>query len=306
MRLNAPELLVQPRGERLDDEPFAGPASAATHSGVIVDITPPEGWAVRAGIRELWAYRELFLFLVWRDVKVRYAQTVLGAGWVILQPLVTMGVLTLVFGRLARIPSDGVPYAVFSLAAVIPWSYFSGALSGASGSLVSSTSLLTKVYFPRLVIPFAPVLGGLVNFAVTFSLLLVILPVAGITPDASAIVLVPLLVVLMVLVAAGVGSWLAALAIQYRDVAGLSAFVVQAWMYLSPVVYPLSIVPESYRPLYVLNPMVGVIEGFRSAVLGTTPLPWAAIATSAAVSLVLFVSGVLYFRRLEHIFADVA
>lgn len=299
-----------PRKPVRDERPgdpvsWSTPAHASPRPGIVVDITPPSRWA-GIDLRELWAYRELFLFLVWRDVKVRYAQTVLGAGWVILQPLVTVVLFSIVFGRLVKVPSDGVPYPVFSLVALIPWHYFSGALTSASHSLISNSNLITKVYFPRLVIPFASVLSGLVNFSVTFGTLLLILLAVGIVPSPSALVLVPLFVLVMILAAAGVGCWLAAMTLQYRDIAGIAAFVLQAWMYASPVVYPLSLVPEAFRPLYLLNPMVGVIEGFRSAVLGTTPVPWPAVAASAVVSVLLFLSGVLYFRRTEHIFADVA
>ena len=274
-------------------------------AAVFVDIGPLERWP-RADVRELWTYRELFAFLVWRDVKVRYAQTVLGAGWVVMQPLVTTLVLTLVFGRLARIPSDGVPYAVFALAALVPWSYFSSALAGATGSLVSNTNLISKVYFPRLVIPLASIIGGLVNFAITFALLLLVMLSFGLVPPLSAVVILPVLILMMVLIAAGVGCWLGALAVQYRDVRNIVVFLVQLWMYASPVVYPLSLVPSEYRWLYILNPMVGVIVGFRSVLLGTTPLPMDAIAVSATVALVLFVTGVFYFRRMEQTFADVA
>jgi lipopolysaccharide transport system permease protein len=231
---------------------------------------------------------------------------VLGAGWIVLQPIATTLVFTIVFGRLARIPSDGVPYSVFALAALIPWNYFSGALTGASTSLISNSNLITKVYFPRLVIPFAPILSGLVNFAITFGVLLLVLALLGMAPRPSAAAVVPLIVLVMMLAAAGVGCWLSSLALQYRDIAGVTAFVVQIWMYACPVVYPLSLVPERLRPLYMLNPLVGVIEGFRSVVLGTTPVPWTPLVVSAVVSLILFVTGVLHFRRLEHTFADVA
>jgi lipopolysaccharide transport system permease protein len=270
-----------------------------------VDIVPPARWP-GMDVRELWQYRELFLFLVWRDVKVRYAQTVLGVGWAIVQPLATVVVFTIVFGHMAGIPSDGAPYAVFSLAALIPWTYFSGALSGASNSLVSNVNLITKVYFPRLVIPLASVLGGLVNFAVTLALLLVVMLGAGILPSPATILVVPLLLLVMMMTAAGVGCWLGALALQYRDVRNVAAFLVQLWMYVSPVVYPLSLVPEAARPIYLLNPMVGVIEGFRASLLGTAPVPWPAIAVSAAVSALLLVTGLIYFRGMEQTFADVA
>lgn len=269
-------------------------------------IIEPSTRFPRVDLRELWAYRGLFFFLVWRDIKVRYAQTVLGAGWAVLQPVLTMLVFTVVFGWLARIPSDGVPYPLFSLAALVPWTYFSTALSGASTSLVSSTNLLTKVYFPRLVIPFAPVLAGLVDFAIAFAVLLLMMLGYGVTPSASAVVLIPLLLLVMVMTAAGIGCWLAALNIQYRDFRYVVPFLVQVWMYASPIVYPASLVPDRFRPAYALNPMVGVIEGFRSVLLGTGAVAWSTIGVSALTAVVLFVFGALYFRRTERIFADIA
>lgn len=268
-------------------------------------IEPSGRWPTVDG-RELWAYRGLFFFLVWRDIKVRYAQTVLGAGWAILQPVLTMIVFTIIFGNFAGIPSEGVPYPVFSLAALVPWTYFSTALSGASNSLVASTNLITKVYFPRLVIPLAPVLAGLVDLAIAFAVLLVVMLAYGMLPTAESLLVLPVLMVVMMMTAAGVGCWLAALNIQYRDVKYVVPFLVQVWMYLSPIVYPMSMVPEKYRTLYALNPMAGVIEGFRSVLLGTQAVAWSTIAVSLLAGVVLFVSGALYFRRTERVFADVA
>lgn len=269
-------------------------------------VIEPAGRWPTIDLRELWAYRGLFFFLVWRDVKVRYAQTVLGAGWAILQPVLTMLVFTVIFGRFASIPSDGVPYAVFSLAALVPWTYFSTALSGASNSLVSSTNLITKVYFPRLVIPFAPVLAGLVDFAIALVVLGLVMVGYGIAPTPLALLVVPLLVAGMVLTAAGVGCWLSALNIQYRDVKHVTPFLVQVWMYASPIVYPMSLVPERYRAIYALNPMAGIVEGFRAVLLGTSAVSWPTIGLSLLVGAVLFVTGALYFRRTERVFADVA
>ncbi|HEX8321715.1 ABC transporter permease [Longimicrobium sp.] len=256
--------------------------------------------------RELWAYRGLFWFLVWRDVKVRYAQTLLGAGWAILQPVLTTLVFAVIFGRLARIPSDGVPYPVFALAGLVPWTYFSTALSGAGGSLVSSSHLITKVYFPRLVIPFAPILAGLVDLGVAFVVLLGGMLAYGVVPSPAALVVVPLLVLAMVLTVAGAGCWLAALNIQYRDVKHVLPFLLQVWMYASPIVYPASLVPERWRTLYALNPMVGIIEGFRAVLLRTGSIDWGTVGVSVLAGVALFVSGVLYFRRTERVFADVA
>jgi homopolymeric O-antigen transport system permease protein len=286
--------------------PHAPPRPQTPGGGAPVLVIEPARRFPGLNLRELWQYRGLFFFLVWRDVKIRYAQTVLGAGWAVLQPVLTMAVFAVVFGRLAKVPSDGVPYPVFSLAALVPWTYFSTALAGASGSLVSSTNLITKVYFPRLVIPFAPVLAGLVDFAVAFAVLLAVMLGYGIVPSPAALVLVPLLVLAMLLTAAGTGCWLAALNIQYRDVKYVVPFLLQVWMYASPIVYPASLVPERYRPLYALNPLVGVVEGFRAVLLGTPGVAWSTLAVSLGVGVLLCLSGALYFRRTERVFADVA
>lgn len=279
--------------------------SARQHSVPTVVIEPSGRWP-RVDLRELWQYRGLFFFLVWRDVKVRYAQTVLGASWAILQPLLTMAIFTVIFGMFAQIPSDGVPYPLFSLAALVPWTYFSTALAGAGNSLITDKNLFTKIYFPRLVIPFAPVLAGLVDFGIAFVLLLVMMAVYGVAPSLLSAALLPVLVLIMLLTVAGVGCWMAALNVQYRDIRYVIPFLVQIWMYASPVLYPASLVPERYRALYALNPMVGVIEGFRSCLLGTDTIKWSTLGASALTSGILFVSGVLYFRRTERVFADVA
>jgi lipopolysaccharide transport system permease protein len=287
---------------RMPPVPLVG--SAPDEDVPVLVIEPRSRWGV--DLRELWAYRGLFGFLVWRDIKVRYAQTVLGAGWAILQPVLTMLVFTVIFGSFANIPSDGVPYPVFSLAALVPWTYFSTALANSSNSLVASTNLITKVYFPRLVIPLTPVLAGLVDFAIGFAMLLLVMLGFGIVPMGASLLVLPVLLLAMVLTAAGVGCWTAALNIQYRDVKYVVPFLVQVWMYLSPIVYPMSLVPERYRALYALNPMAGVIEGFRSTLLGTQAVAWSTIAISLVASVVLFLSGALYFRRMERVFADVA
>ncbi|HLB10649.1 MAG TPA: ABC transporter permease [Gemmatimonadaceae bacterium] len=268
-------------------------------------IEPAPKWP-RINVRELWANRELLLFLVWRDIKVQYAQTVLGAAWAVVQPLLTMLIFTLVFGRLAKIPSDGVPYSVFTLAALIPWMYFSSAFSAASASLVNSSNLITKVYFPRLIIPIVSILSGLVNFAVSCVVLAIMMIWYHLTPSWMAIPMIPALLLLMILTATGVGCWLAAVYIQYRDVRQIVPFIVQIWMYISPVVYPLSLVPARYRTLYSLNPMAGVIQTFRAVLLRTGDIPWGTLGVSTIVGLVLFLSGTMYFRRTEHLFADVA
>jgi lipopolysaccharide transport system permease protein len=267
-------------------------------------IEPAVGGSI--DFKELWQYRGLLRFLVWRDLKVRYAQTVLGVAWAVLQPLLTTIVFSVIFGSFAKVPSDGVPYPVFSLAALVPWTYFSTALSGAGNSLVVSNNLITKVYFPRLVIPLTPVLVGLVDVAISMLLLFGMMAWYHIAPTLLSIVLVPLLLIVSALLATGVGAWLAALNIKYRDVKYVLPFLVQLWMYASPIVYPSSIVPERVRWLYALNPMVGIIEGFRGALLGTSNTGWGAIALSIGTGLLIFLAGTMYFRRSERHFADIA
>ena len=269
-------------------------------------LIAPSGRWPKIDFRELWAYRGLFFFLVWKEIKVRYAQTVLGSGWAILQPVLTMVVFSIVFGSFAGIPSDGVPYPVFSLAALVPWTYFSTALTGASASLVGNVQLITKVYFPRLVIPMAPVLSGLVDFGIAFVILLLVMLGYGLAPSPEAIVLVPLLVLATMMVAAGVGLWLSALTIQYRDFKYVAPFLIQIWMYASPVAYPMSMIPERYRLIYSLNPMAGVIEGFRAVLLRTQVIPLTLVLMSVGSGAVLLIGGAIYFRRMERAFADVA
>ena len=284
---------------------IAGAEIAADGSLPHLVIQPPPRWP-RLNAGEIWNYRSLLVFLVWRDLKVRYAQTIMGAAWAIIQPLLTMVVFTIIFGNFAKVPSDGVPYPVFSLAALVPWTYFSVAFSMSGGSLVTNTNLITKIYFPRLVIPLAPVVGGLVDFAIAFVILAGAMLVYGIAPSPLALLVIPLLVVVMAVTAAGVGCLLAALNIQYRDVKYITPFLIQIWMYGSPIVYPMSLVPESVRPWYMLNPMAGVIEGFRAVLLGTGPVPWTAIGIASGMAVFIFVVGVYYFRQTERLFADVA
>jgi lipopolysaccharide transport system permease protein len=269
----------------------------------ILVIQPRQGWGFDLG--ELWRYRELFGFLVWRDIKIRYAQTVLGAGWALLQPLLTMLVFTVIFGNLANIPSDDVPYPVFSLAGLVLWTYFAAAVSSSSSSLVSSSALITKIYFPRLVIPLSPVLSGIVDFAIAFVLLLAALVYYGLAPAVVSILAVPVSLLIVLMTAAGTGCWLSALNLRYRDVRYIVPFLIQVWMYSSPIVYPMSIIPERLHVLYALNPMAGAIEGFRAALLGSAPVPWSVVGISSSVALILFVSGAVYFRRTERFFADV-
>lgn len=261
------------------------------------------GWKL-IDFRELSHYRDLFYFLVKREIQVRYKQTVMGGLWAILQPFLTMVVFTLFFGRLAKIPSDGVPYPIFSFAALVPWTYFSNALNSASMSLVTDQAFISKVYFPRVAIPAAPILGWLLDFFVALVVLFGMMAFYGLVPTA-AVLLFPLLTLLMIFTASGVGMWFAALNVQYRDFRYVVPFAVQLWMFISPVVYPVSLVPERFKLLYGLNPMAGVIEGFRSALLGTTNFPWALLAVSTMVSTLILVSGLAYFRKVERVFADV-
>jgi len=268
-------------------------------------ITPSRGWP-GLNVSELRSYRSLFYFIVWRDIKVRYAQTVLGAAWAVLQPVLSMVVFTIVFGRFARIPSDGVPYPVFSLAALVAWSYVSTALTVSSNSLITNTHLITKVYFPRLIIPFGAVLASLVDFAIALAVLLPVILAFGIVPSPDALLVIPLLVTIMVALAGGLGFVLSALNVQYRDVRHAVPFLLQIWMFASPIAYPQSVVPAQYRAVYALNPLTGVVGGFRSVLLRTEPVPWGAIGLSAAISAGILIAGALYFRRVERIFADVA
>lgn len=266
-------------------------------------IRPSRGW-VSLGLSELWQYRELLYFLVWRDVKVRYKQTALGAAWAVLQPIATMVVFTLFFGRLAGVPSDGVPYPLFSLTALVPWTFFATGLVQASNSLVGSQQLITKVYFPRLAIPIASVLAGAVDFALAFLVLLGVMLAYGTVPGPRAVWILPLLL-LAFATALGVGLWLAALHVRYRDVRYIMPFLVQLWLLATPIAYPSSLLAEPWRTIYGINPMVGVAEGFRWALLGTETPPGPAVAVSTLVAGALLLGGILYFRRTERTFADV-
>jgi lipopolysaccharide transport system permease protein len=256
-------------------------------------------------LAELWQFRELFYFLVWRDVKVRYAQSILGVGWAVIQPLVPMILFTIVFGRVARISSDGIPYAMFCFAGLLPWTYFSNALTDSSASLVKEVNMLSKIYFPRLIIPLTSVLGRLIDLGISF-LLLIALMIWYRTPPTLWLTLLPVLILITVVTAAGLGMWLSALAVQYRDVKYAVPFAIQFLMYAAPVVYPTSLIPAGYRYLYAVNPLVGVIEGFRACVFRSTPVPWDLIAIGTTSALMILWSGTLYFVRKEFVFADVA
>ena len=268
-----------------------------------VRIRPPRGW-LALDLGEVWAARELLYFFIWRDVKVRYKQTVIGAGWAILQPVSTMLVFTLFFGKLAKIPSGGLPYPVFYYCALLPWMYFAGSLTSATNVVVEQQRVITKVYFPRLILPVSAVVGGLVDFAVAFSILLVMLLYYGIVPT-LAIFTLPLFLLLAIATALGAGLWLCALNAIYRDVRYVIPFMVQFWMFASPVAYPSSLVPERWRSLYGLNPMAGVIEGFRWALTGQGRPPDMLLLASAAAVVLMLVGGLFYFRRMEGTIADV-
>ena len=269
----------------------------------VARIDPPSAWPA-IGLRELWEYRELLYFLTWRDIKVRYKQTVLGAAWAVIQPLFMMLVFSLFFGKLAGVPSDGIPYPVFAFCGLLPWQLFANSLTQASNSLVGSQNLITKVYFPRLVVPISAVLGGVVDFAIAFVLLLAMMFYYGIVPGWQIVVL-PGLVLLVVLASLGVGLWLSALNVQYRDVRYTISFMVQFWLFATPVAYPSSIVPEKWRVLYALNPMVGVVDGFRWALLGKPESPGVPLLISMIVVFLLLIGGLYYFRRMEQQFADI-
>jgi lipopolysaccharide transport system permease protein len=266
-------------------------------------IAPAEGW-MPLNLRELWDHRELLYYLTWRNVKVRYKQTALGAAWAVIPAVLTMIVFTLIFGRLANLDSDGAPYAAFSFAALVPWTYFATTVSVASLSLVEGERLITRVYFPRIFMPLAAALAGLVDFTIAFALLIVLAAGFGIFPDLGLLAVPPLLL-LLVLTAFGVSLFLSAANVFYRDVRYVIAFLVQFWLFVSPVAYATSIIPEQWRPVYALNPMVGVIDGFRWAILDTAPAPGATILISIASALVVAVVGLFYFRRVESSFADV-
>jgi lipopolysaccharide transport system permease protein len=268
---------------------------------ILIEATPR--W-VPLNLAQVWQYRNLLLFLAWRDVSVRYKQTVLGAAWAIIQPLFSMILFSIFFGEFIKVPSNGVPYPLFSYAALLPWQYFSSALSSASQSLIADERLVTKIYFPRLVIPFSSVLPPGVDFIIAFVILLVLMIFYQVAPTIN-IIWLPLLILLAMVTALGVALWLSALNVYYRDFRYVIPFLLQFWMFASPVTYPSSVVPEKWRLLFALNPMTGVIEGFRWALLGTDTRPGPMIIVSTVVALVILISGAYYFRSVEKTFADV-
>ena len=265
-------------------------------------IEPSNGF-VSIKLKELWAYRELFFFLVWRDIKIRYKQTVLGAAWAIIQPLMTMVVFSIFFGKLGKIPSDGVPYPIFSFAALVPWTLFSNGLTQATVSLVGSSNLIKKVYFPRLIIPVASVLAGVVDFFLAFGVLLLLMVYFGIFPTIN-IIWLPVFLLMTLAASLAVSLWLSALNVEYRDIKYIIPFLSQIWLFATPIAYSSSLLSEPWRTVYGLNPMVGVVEGFRWALLGTDTQPGYMAIVSLIASLVLLISGAYYFRRMEKTFAD--
>ena len=286
----------------VSSSPPAVAAHDSHHVSIVTRIEPPRGlFNLRLG--ELWAYRELLYFFVWRDVKIRYKQTAVGVLWVVLQPLLTMAVFTLFFGRLAKLPSEGLPYPVFYFAALVPWMYFNYALQNATNVVVENQRMITKVYFPRLVLPLSSVLSGLVDFAIGFVVLMGVTLYYGIRPAAHA-ALLPGFLLLAILTALGVGLWLSALNALYRDVRYVMPFLLQFWMFASPVAYPSSLVPEKWRWLYGMNPMAGVIDGFRWALTGHGHPPAASLLVSSAAVLVILFGGLIFFQRMEGTVAD--
>jgi lipopolysaccharide transport system permease protein len=268
----------------------------------VIRIEPSKGW-VSLQLHELWEYRELLYFFTWRDIKVRYKQTALGAAWAIIQPFFTMVVFSLFFGRLANMPSDGIPYPIFTFAALVPWTFFANGLSRSSSSLVGSAHLINKIYFPRLAAPISSAISGLADFIPAFMVLLGLMLYYGVAPTVKVVSL-PLFLTLALVSSLGVGLWLSAINVQFRDVNFVVPFLTQIWLFATPIAYPSSLIPQPWRTLYGLNPLVGVVEGFRWALLGTAQPPWPIIIISSLTALALLVGGAFYFRRMEKTFAD--
>jgi lipopolysaccharide transport system permease protein len=301
-RLQTPDSRIQTPDSRLSD-PDSRLSDPDSRLLPVLWIKPSSGW-VSLRLGELWQYRELVYFLIWRDIKVRYKQTALGAAWAVIQPVFMMLVFTLFFGKLGKMPSDNIPYPVFTLCALLPWQLFAQALTQSSNSLVSNEGLITKVYFPRLVVPVSAVLSGLVDFAISFLVLLVMMAYYHIVPG-FRIVTFPLFTLLALVTALGVGLWLSALNVKYRDVRHTLTFLIQFWLFASPVAYPSSLIKGPWRLVYGLNPMAGVIEGFRWALLGSNQLAGPMFAVSVGVVILILFSGLYYFKRMEKTFADI-
>ncbi len=268
----------------------------------LLRLQSSKGW-VSLNLRELWEFRELLYFLTWRDIKIRYKQTALGASWAIIQPVFTMIVFSIFFGKLAKMPSDGIPYPIFSFTALVPWTLFVYGLMQSSNSLVGSANLIRKVYFPRLVIPISSLLSGVADFLVAFAVLLCMMAYFKIVPSIH-VIYVPFFLLLTIVTSLGVGLWLSALNVQYRDVKYVVPFLTQFWMYATPIAYPSSLLHEPWRTLFGLNPMTGVVEGFRWSLLGSKTYPGSMLIMSTAVALLMLVSGAYYFRRMERTFSD--
>jgi lipopolysaccharide transport system permease protein len=278
------------------------PIDLSIHEAPLIEISPPKGW-MPLNLSELWQYRELLYFFCWRDIKVRYTQTLLGIAWAIAQPFFTMVVFSLFFGRLARVPSDGIPYPIFAYTALVPWTFFANGLSQASESLVTNANLIKKVYFPRLVVPVSAVLSGIIDLALAFIVLTGMMLYYGMIPTINVFWL-PAFVLLAMVTAMGVALWLSAFNVQFRDVRYVIPFLIQLWLFATPIAYPSSLVPEPWRLVYGVNPMAGVVEGFRWALLGSATAPGPMIAVSALAALLLLVTGAFYFCRVEKSFAD--
>ncbi len=270
----------------------------------VVRIAPSKGW-VGLGLKELWDYRHLIYFFIWRDIKVRYKQTILGAAWAIIQPLFTMVIFSLFFGRLANVPSDGIPYPIFSYTALVPWTFFANSITQGSQSLVVNANMLKKIYFPRLTMPMSATMAGVVDFCLAFVVLLGMMFFYGYVPTLN-ILWLPFFLLLAIVTSLGVTFWLSAMNVQFRDVRYVIPFLVQVWLFITPIAYPSSLLSQPWRTLYALNPMVGVVEGFRWALLGTDTQPGPTIAASSLVAITLLLGGAYYFRRMEKTFADVA
>lgn len=277
--------------------------TAGRSGAQVTMLRPASGWSL-IDLRDLWHFRELIYFLTWRDLKVRYKQTLLGASWAVLRPFLTMVVFSIFFGKLAGVPSDGVPYPIFSFTALLPWELFAASLTVAAHSLVQNRHMITKIYFPRLILPLSAILAGVVDFLIAFVVLVGMMMYYRFTPTVNAWTL-PLFLLLALVTALGVGLWLSALNVLYRDINYVTPFLTQFWLFITPIAYPASLVPGQWKILYALNPMAGVVEGFRWALLGIhNPNLGTLVGTSVVVSLLLLVSGLLYFRRMERIFAD--
>ena len=268
----------------------------------LVTIEPSRRWTA-LNVRDLWSYRELLYFLIWRDVKIRYKQTALGVAWAVMQPLLTMLIFTLFFGRLAGVPSDNIPYPLFAYAGLLPWTFFANAIGNSGNSLVGSANLITKVYFPRMIIPAAAIGAGLVDLGISFIVLIPLMIYYGVTLTWS-VLMFPVLVLLTALLALGVGMWLSALNVKYRDVRFALPFLIQLWMFVSPVIYPASFLPQRWRSLFALNPMTGIIEGYRSSLFGHS-FNWKALTFATLITLAMLIYSSFAFRRMEKSFADI-